>query len=345
MTNAVLAAAFGLLYLAANAPPQEVAPPILADSVWAAGAHGPVRVCIGSLAINVRNGEGVHAIGTVLRIINDDYLFAITPIPPMQYPVLRERQGPPLPLDGGLIAYPYDGPLPSIVSGPTLAAGSIRYVVFPDSRRSGGVVVGASVFNGTGSDQAVLSRLTHAATNDASCVQPLSFTSDQFGHRQEARRAGFESNESGEAIAFYPSKPFVGPGYHCQGGIGFRIEPGESLWRPWRPLGAGTSYLTHDGITIEISGPSNPIVRADPNDPDEHPMSLLHESRIIYYKSRGVGPPYAPPGVREDGSWRVELGREQNSRLKIKFPPSIFGYQLLERLEFVSKDDPRCKHD
>ena len=75
-------------------------------------------------------------------------------------------------------------------------------------------------------------------------------------------------------------------------------------------------------------------------------MSLVHETRIIYYKSRGVGPPYAEPGVREDGSWSVELGRESNSRLEIAFPASEktpVGFRFLERLEFAGQDDPRCQ--
>jgi hypothetical protein len=344
--GAVIAATFSLLYLTVVTPPPEAAPRILADPVTEYGARGPMRLCVAGLAIIARDGEGVHVVGPVLRVMNDDYLVAITAIPARD-PVLRGRQGVPLPLEGGLVAYPYAGVLPSGLGETALATDRVRYVVYPTGTRSGGVIVGSSAFNGTDSDRTVLPRLRLAGAGAAGCVRPLSFTSDQSGHVDvdAARRAGFERYGYGQSIALYPPQPFVGPGYHCQGGIGFRVEPDETLLRPWRPLGVGTSYLTHDGITIKISGPSKPLSRRDPQNPDEHPMSLLHESRIIYYKSRGVGPPYAPAGVREDDSWGVELGLEENSRMEIAFPPSMVGYRFLQRLEFVGKDDPRCGRD
>jgi len=77
-------------------------------------------------------------------------------------------------------------------------------------------------------------------------------------------------------------------------------------------------------------------------------MSLLHKSEITYYKSRGVGPPYAAPGVREDGSWLVALGAERFRKLEISFPASEktpVGFRFLERLAFVDDNDPRCPHN
>lgn len=335
-----------LLYLAAETPPlpPQLPPGIVRLRTPEFGARGPLHLCSAGLAINALDGEGIHVLGPVLRVINDDYLVVITAIPARD-PVLRGRHGDPLALGEGLVAYPYAGILPSDVSEPTLAPDRVRYVVYPKSTRSEGAIVGSSAFNGSASDRTILSRLRLAAAGEAGCVRPLSFASEPFGDAAAAEKAGFESYGIGRLIALYPPKPFVGPGYHCQGGIGFRVEPGESLLRPWKPLGDGISYLTHDGTRITVSGPSTPMVRVDPKDREEHPMSLLHETRIIYYKSRGVGPPYAEPGVREDGSWSVELGRESNSRLEIAFPASEktpVGFQFVERLEFISKDDPRC---
>lgn len=310
--------------------------PILPRIAYEYGARGPLEICEGKVGISVAEGEGVHILDNVLRVINDDYLITIVPIAPD-----TKRLARPMSVEGGLTARLYGGAPPDMAAEAELGADRIRYVV-TDGSSGAYLLVGSTAFDGSDGDRAILSRLRGMPEAKAGCIRPLSFASDT----QQAEQAGFLSYSGARSVALYPPRPIAGPAYHCQGGIGFRIEAGESLLRPWRPLGDGVSRLTiGDGTTITIEGASSPLRRADPEDRSEHPLGLLHESRIIYYPSRGVGPPYAAEGVREDGSWSVELGKDQNSRLEISFPASAHtsaGFRLLERLEIVDAGDPRC---
>ena len=75
-------------------------------------------------------------------------------------------------------------------------------------------------------------------------------------------------------------------------------------------------------------------------------MGLLHQSEILYYPSREIGPPYAEKNVRENGSWGIILGRRSvTPRVDISFPASehsAVGFPFIERLQFVIKTDSRC---
>ena len=191
----------------------------------------------------------------------------------------------------------------------------------------------------------LLAHLGSASLEAEQCVRPLEFSATGPPPFNLAEQAGFEAQPAGYLVAYYPTNPIQGPIFHCRGGVGFAIEPGEKFLRPWKPLGVGDSGLSRDGMRIKISAPRLPMKRVDPENAREHPLSLLHKSNITYYESRGIGPPHAPPGVREDGSWEVELGKEARSRLLISFPASAstFGFSFLERLEFVDQNDPRCQ--
>jgi len=129
------------------------------------------------------------------------------------------------------------------------------------------------------------------------------------------------------------------------GGVGFAFYAGERLLRPWKSLQVGQSYLMRGNVVVTLAGPVEPMRPTGPGDAREHPAGQLHGSGVTFYPSRGVGPPYAPPGVREDGSWLIELGKDKNSRLEIRFPAgdkALAGFALIERLEFVAPGDPRC---
>lgn len=334
-----------LLNLAVVTP--DLPPPILRMHTPEFGARGPLRICERHLAIDVLADEGIHVLGPVMRVINDDYLFALAAVPSGDRGPLEKSATSSIRVDDQLVASPYIGPAPAESADPWLETGKVRYVVSRGDDAGDAVLVGSSAFKGTESDRSILSRLRFVPSGPSACIRPLTFAAAGYGAGiEEAKLAGFESYGLASAVALYPRLPNSGPGFHCQGGVGFPIEPGETLLRPFRPLGESTSYLTYDGVTITISASRNPMSRADPADVGEHPMSLLHETHLIYYRSRGTGAPYAPPGVREDGSWSVELGKETGSGLEISFPASQktpVGFQFLERLEFVSDSDPRCQ--
>lgn len=340
------AAFLSLLSIATAAPERPAS--ILTIPTPEFGARGPIRVCEQGVAIDVASGEGVHALGPVLRVINDEYLVAIVAAPPGDRMPTRAAPGR-IRLAKRLAALRYFGPQPSGTAESSLEPDRVRYVISRDDAGRGtrNIVVGSSAFDGTDKDAAILARLQPVSAGARRCVRPLAFTIAGYGPGlAAAKRAGFEAFELGQRLALYPPSPTVGPGFYCQGGIGFPIEPGETLLRPWRPLPGGTAYLTHDTVTITINAPRAAMAKADPSDIKEHPLGPLHRTRLTYYESRGTGPPYAPPGVREDGSWSVELGEEQNSRGEVSFPASQktqVGFQFLERLMVVSDQDPRCR--
>lgn len=302
------------------------------------GTRRPLEVCVGAVGIAVRNAEGIHVLDSVFEVINDDYRAAFTTI---EAPGKADSET--IALTNGLTAQLYSGPVPADRYAPELEPGKVRYLVSGRAGvRDGAVLVGASTFDGSAADSAILSRLHPVQGHQNDCVPPLAFALDDG----LAKRSGFLPYSEGQAAAFYPLEPDRGPAFHCRAGIGFNVEAGESLRRPWRPIVDGPTWLTSEGVTIKITGPNQFMKRADPSDREEHPAGQLHETRILFYPSRGIGPPYAPPGVREDGSWLVELGKEQNRRLEISFAAGAkasVGFRFIERLEFVAKDDPRCQ--
>lgn len=303
------------------------------------GARGPMQICEGDIGIDVEAGEAVHTAGPVLRVINDRYLIAMIP---SRLPSGHSGSGmEPVRLDNGLVAHRYDGASPEGAKDAPLALGdqTVRYLVV--SRTGSVLIVGATLFDGSRSDRTILSRLRGKADSKP-CIRAFDFASA----RADPAAAGFASYAEARHNALYPEAPDRGPGYYCAGGIGFRVEPGETLRRPWHPLRPSDAFLSTKGVQIGISGPRRTMKRVDPDHAAEHPMSLLHESRIIHYPSRGIGPPYSPSGVREPGSWHVELGEEQNAALEIAFPAgegASAGFRFLERLEFVGPADSRCK--
>jgi hypothetical protein len=325
------------------------------------GAYGPLNICEGDLSIKVRSNEAVHLIGPIFRIINEDHLIAATPMVlptsafmlfdgPVKHGVFTIGGAP----TNLAIAFRYSGELPP-TAAPYVAFArdgfgkdDVRYAIETRSgaSRSEGMVstlvIASPSFDGTDADKAILERFQLHAADMSSCVRPA----DLSLGKADYDAAGFmRSFDNPYYAGLYPARPDDGPGYHCQGGIGFAFEAGEQLRRPWKSLPGGQSYLIRDGVTVTISGPVEPMRRTDPENSNEHPAGLLHGSAVTFYPSRGVGPPYAAPGVREDGSWLVELGKERNSRLEMRFPAGNkgrLGFALIERLEFVGENDPRC---
>ncbi len=326
------------------------------------GAYGPLTVCEGDLSIAVSPMQAVHLVGPIFRIIGDDILIAATPmVMPVsafgavdgvaQHGIFTVGGAP-----GNLkMAFRYSGELPASAAPYVAYAhdgfgkNDVRYAIETRSARAATenmiamLIVASPSFDGTDADKAILERFRLNASDASTCVRPA----DLNAGKADFGAAGFvRSFDDPFYPGLYPARPDAGPGYHCQGGIGFAVAAGEQLRRPWKSQRSGASYLIRDGVTVTVSGPTEPMRRTDPGNADEHPAGLLHGNAVTFYPSRGVGPPYAAPGVREDGSWLVEPGKDRNRRLEIRFPAGAkasLGFSLIERLEFVADDDPRCR--
>jgi len=325
------------------------------------GAYGPLLVCEGRFSIAVRPNEGLHVIGPIFRVINDDYLIAATPVV-VSTSALGLFGGPfrhgsfvigSLP-NKLTMAFRYSGELPETAKPFTIFAregfgeDDVRYAIeaptggSADDPMMSMLIVASPSFDGTDADKAILERFQSNAAGEPACTRPADIASGML----DPAAPGFTRSFNNPFFAgLYPSEPDQGPGFHCQGGIGFAFHADEQVRRPWKSQRRGQSDLLRGGVAVTLSGPVEPMQRTDPADANEHPAGQLHDSAVTFYPSRGVGPPYAAPGVREDGSWLFELGREKRSRLEIRFPAgdkAALGFSLIERLEFVSPDDPRC---
>ncbi len=278
-------------------------------------------------------GEGVYIEGASYKILNQSHWFKLDFVKGN----LEAENLVPAP-DNGLVkltsemvAYRY--------SDSKAKDNAVRYVLddlmFDGDRPK--LVVSSTAFDGTDADKAILNRIR----------QPDPKVSDQC---IESNLALSNAKENRFASLF-PPEPTPGPTYHCQSGIGFVVEQGETILRPWKSLGrewTGPSYLRRDGVAIKLESPEVNLQKVDLSDANEHPIGLLHKSEITYYPSRGVGPPYAAPGVREDGSWLIGLGAQRFRKLEISFPASDktpIGFRFLERLHLVDANDPRCQHN
>jgi hypothetical protein len=293
----------------------------------------------------------VHVVGNVVRILHDDHLIAIVPVT-----LAKDQLGR---------AVKVAGPEAEIgryfrVIGPTpdrfkdiwyarnaLAADDVRYA----ARISNGaedmfIVVGSTRFTGNRSDIDILKRVLRPEAKafrclEAEAVEQYRITSDPNSPLTHAFvRMNFDAK-------IYPRVPLRGPWFHCQSGLGFNIEEGEFLFRPWKSLGwDGPTLIDRNGVYVKVSGTQEALRPVDPTESREHPLGLMHQSDIFYYASRGVGPPHAAANVRENGSWEVILGRRSATpRVHISFPASehsAVGFEFIERLRFVAKTDERC---
>ncbi len=308
--------------------------PILPRAVEEFGARGPMMLCEAGLALGVGGQESVLVRDGALRVIGDDTLLAIA-----RSDSVGGAGAAPVFDVGGVMVRRFTGPVAGAPVFAELAPDKVRYLAHR-AGEAGGVIVGSPAFDGSVRDRVLLARLGAAGAGGA-CVHALHFSPDDPAYQT----AGFARYPDSVPLALYPPEPTLGPTYVCLGGIGFPLRAGERLLRPWRSLGAGVSWLTLSGVTIRIEG-GNPALRpADPQDRREHPLGQMHQSRITFYPSRGIGPPYAPAGMREDGSWVIEAGVEQGRGLTVTFPAgdkAPVGFGFLERLEMVAPQDARC---
>jgi hypothetical protein len=312
-------------------------------------AYGPLQICATDFKIDIGAQEAVHIVGNITRLLNDDYLIAAVPavLPDKTF---ENSATIPVILDDRRTAYRYTAQTPvanrELIFAPqALGADDIRYAVTVSGNESHFIIIGSTAFTGEASDKRILDRLSLVRANSPDCISPdiaraLQFNSDASRYTKRARQ------RHAPQAGLYPPKPDTVRGFYCIGGIGFALKAGETLYRPWASLvEASEAMVRINGASIKISRREESLQRADENYVNEHPLGLLHQSRIIYYPCRGTGPPYAPENIHEDGSWSIRLGKGPRQQISVSFPASDkspIGFQCLERLQFVEKDDPRC---
>lgn len=312
-------------------------------------AYGPLQICAPDFKIDIGTDEAVHIVGNITRLLRDDYLIAAVPAV-LRPETLGKSASIPVILGNGRTAYRFTAQTPvanrELIFAPqALGADDIRYAVTVPGNDSHFIIIGSTAFTGEAADKRILDRLSSVRANSSDCISPdiaraLRFNADASEDTKRARQ------RHAPQASLYPPKPDTVRDFYCIGGIGFALKAGEIVYRPWKSLGEPSEATVRiNGVSIKISRRQEPLHRADENDASEHPLGLLHQSRIIYYPSRGTGPPYAPENVREDGSWSIVLGQYPRQQMFVGFPASDktpIGFQFIERMQFVEKDDPRC---
>lgn len=321
-------------------------------------AYGPFELCSDRFVINIAEDEALHIVGDIARVISDRELLAIKfgnvpeyqPAAPQDSTYSLTSPNWPKLRSAGFSVRKFEGATPD--AGRTvpyaphgLQPNDIKYALAPGREFADGLIVGATSFDNSAADQRLLSRIKPPSAKRPGCL-PFSALFNRDLDDKDAKRA-YDLSNFGAAL--YPAKPDQGPAFRCLHGIGFALQSGESLLRPWRPLGdAGALHVLTGGSRVKIGSRFYNGERLSPGDPanfNEHPMSMLRKTEVTYYPSRGVGPPYAEAGVREPGSWEVKLIESHNYGISFSFPASqhtAAGFSFLERLQFVKDDDPRC---
>lgn len=336
-----------ILVFTINAPAAFATLPMAQPSQYS--AYGPVQLCSEKFIIDVKNNEALDIVGDIVRVISDREILAVK-LANDRYWVATKHS----PMKSAKIepfsATLFSGLTPDERQTVTFAPHGLRVedIRYALSIDDGGamLIVGATSFTGGSDDRRLLDRIRPASEQKNDCLS-LELITDNFA--DDGGAAWVKPNDFGWAN-IYPQTPVHGPAFHCMGGVGFAVEADETIRRPWASLGSGGPVQVEShGSTIRIDGREDPIRRIDASDSNEHPMGLLHKSEIIYYPSRGVGPPYSPEGLRELGSWNVVFSANRRPRpLEISFPASQksgAGFNFLERLRFVEDDDPRCGKD
>ncbi len=308
-------------------------------------AYGPIEICSGQFNLIAGPGEALHVSGDIARVISDDRILAVKFANDRAWfagegPRETGRKA------AGFAVQRFSGTVPdagdTVRSAPEgLVNPSVLYSL---STRTGAaeIIVGATGFDGTDRDKQLLQRIKPGDTRSPGCVSlwhAISGVEDLNPDR------GKQENLADIAEVYAP-EPVSGPAFHCVGGIGFRVEAGENLLRPWRVLtSAGPLYLESAGTRIMIEERGGALTRYNEDNSEEHPMALVHDSSAYFFPGLGVQPLEGDTLVRREATWRFDLGvRSHSVALSVSFPAAkaSAGMALLERLEFVKQDDVRC---
>lgn len=318
-------------------------------------AYGPWQLCSAGYTMDVKADEGVHVIGEVVRILYDDYLITVVPATLQKDQLAKAFTQRSTSLKSGNV-YKFTGPTPD--PGGPLGDRPLLYVpqaIEPDAIRyalpldTAGkfLIIGSSLFKGTVDDLNVLARVSRGGAWRPGCLQADAVR--QYLIRSDApEEFSLIYARLDQRARSYPKGPEItGLPYYCVSGIGFNVENDERLLRPYRSLGVESpAWVSKNGVSVKIEGGDEPLVPASSSVAEGHPLGMMSKASITYYPSRGVGRPYAPENVREDGSWEIRIGEYRPSAVTITFPGSDktpTGFRFLERLEFTDKSDPRCR--
>ena len=308
-------------------------------------AYGPFELCSERFNLTVGEGEALHVVGDIARIISDDHVLAVKFANDRDWFAKENGQGRAesstvvssrrasgtVPDAGDTVRFAPEG----------LGSEGIRYAV-GIGRDAGDLIVGATGFDGSARDRALLDRIGPANMSKAGCVSlwhAMSRVSDTDPARAERQDLSGIAN-------LYSARAASGPFHHCMAGVVFAVGSGETLHRPWRALGkSGPAYLEVDGARIAIEQRGRTLSRYNDQNAGEHPMALVQDSRAYFFPGIGVKPLDGDNLVREEATWRFDLGARGHSvALSVSFPAAqaSAGMAFLERLEFAAPNDPRC---
>lgn len=308
-------------------------------------ADGPFELCSDRFNLTVREGEALHVVGDIARIISDDRILAVKFANDRDWFANENGQGRgksaarasyrqmsgPVPDAGNTVRFAPEG----------LASEGIRYAVRV-GRGADELIIGATSFDGSARDQVLLDRIGAANMRSAGCVS-LWHAMSRVADTDPARAN--RQDLSGVAN-LYSAKAAPGPFHHCMAGVGFAVGSGETLHRPWRALDkSGPAYLEVPGARITIEERGGTLSRYNDQNAAEHPMALVQDSRAYFFPGIGVKPLDGDDLVREEATWRFDLGaRGHPAALSVSFPAAgaSAGMAFLERLEFAAPNDPRC---
>jgi hypothetical protein len=309
-------------------------------------AYGPIELCSDRFNLTVREGEALHVVGDIARIISDNQVLAVKFANDRDWfaketgqgrgksatRVSSRRASGPVPDAGDTVRFAPEG----------LGSDGIRYAV-RIGRGADDVIIGATSFDGSARDKVLLDRIGPANMRSAGCVSlwhAMSRVSDIDPARAERQDLSGVAN-------LYSARAAPGPFHYCMAGVVFAVRSGETLRRPWRVLGkSGRAYLDLPGARIAIEERDGTVSRYNDQDAEEHPMALVQDSRAYFFPGIGVMPLDGDGLVREEATWRFDLGAHgHRAALSVSFPAAgaSAGMAFLERLEFAAPNDPRCK--
>lgn len=275
-------------------------------------AYGPLTQCLSGYRIDVAETEAV-SVGDGLGFASDQFSLSLIPertdLPPrasaieVDVPGLGRINRHVVPAGSGQF-----GPAPR---GPATA------YVLPKRGQAGTVLVRSPQFDGSDRDLALLAR-----------IAPVDPARDRCGQFAAPDYAG----ETPEALYWSPVR-HRGPRFHCQNGIGFPVGEAEALqltWArdAWSRVHAGERRLVVLGPTVPArqAGRARGPVAAGYSptiNPNSEQLSILV---LAAPPSRRANPPY-------------------NHQISIQFRPGDEAHAraLAERLEFVDRNDRRCR--
>ncbi|MFZ1366838.1 hypothetical protein, partial [Sphingorhabdus sp.] len=164
-------------------------------------AYGPLQLCSDRFVIDVAEGEALHIVGDIARVINDREVLAIKFANSRYYSLIdtlgmkkgkigqnRNGAGP-----AKMTMRRFNGATPD--AGDTISyaphglnVGDVRYALGASDESDNALIIGASSFDGSDKDKRLLDRIRHPDTKSPDCL-PLSAVFNSDLNDGEAKRA------------------------------------------------------------------------------------------------------------------------------------------------------------